>query len=167
MFSSEAELKKRTPEAGIGRKEFIQLLVDEYYESEDIEKQEQVLANLANFAYDPLNFGFLKAAEAVKLFLEVLDHVNPKLVTYGITGITNICLDPEVKEQLLGHLGRFQKLVQDTSCDNIRSNILAILIFLATPTVPSEIKAFDLSSLKDSDNPILRNLLTVFQQKCS
>lgn len=36
MFSSIDRLKKRTPEQGIDRKEYIQLLVDEYYETTNV-----------------------------------------------------------------------------------------------------------------------------------
>lgn len=36
MFSNRAHLKRKTPENGIERKEFISLLVDEYYETTDI-----------------------------------------------------------------------------------------------------------------------------------
>lgn len=36
MFSSHDRLNKRTPEHGINRREYIGLLVDEYYETRDI-----------------------------------------------------------------------------------------------------------------------------------
>lgn len=38
MFSSEERLAQRTPQNGIDRKEYINLLVDEYYESTNIGK---------------------------------------------------------------------------------------------------------------------------------
>lgn len=56
-----------------------------------IEAKEQVTANLANFAYDPINYDFLKKVKAFDLFLELLDDVNPVLVGHGIAGLCNFC----------------------------------------------------------------------------
>lgn len=56
------------------------------------EAQEQVSANLANFAYDPLNFDYLKESKAVELFLQLLHSPNPNLKLHGIAGLCNICL---------------------------------------------------------------------------
>lgn len=36
MFGSKERLKQRTPKNGIDRKEFIHLLVDEYYETTNV-----------------------------------------------------------------------------------------------------------------------------------
>lgn len=58
----------------------------------DAEAKEQVTANLANFAYDPINFKFLKAAECIPLFLELLASPNSTLVLHGIAALCNICL---------------------------------------------------------------------------
>jgi armadillo repeat-containing protein 7 len=91
MFSSKERLQKRTPENGIGRGDYIQLLVDEFYESNNSEANEQVTANLANFAYDPLNYEYLKNAKAVDLFLELLDSPSNRLTLHGIAGICNLC----------------------------------------------------------------------------
>ncbi|XP_013110067.2 LOW QUALITY PROTEIN: uncharacterized protein LOC106088869 [Stomoxys calcitrans] len=96
MFNSHKHLKRKTPCPGINREEFIQHLVDEYYTTNNIEAQEQVTANLANFAYDPLNWSFLIKADAVKLFLEILEERNEKLQLHGIAGLTNICLDDNI-----------------------------------------------------------------------
>lgn len=49
-------------------------------------------ANIANFAYDPINFDYLKSALAVQLFLELLSDANPALVRHGIAGLSNLCL---------------------------------------------------------------------------
>jgi armadillo repeat-containing protein 7 len=42
MFSTQERLQRRTPKEGIGRAEYISLLVDEYYESSNRESCEQV-----------------------------------------------------------------------------------------------------------------------------
>lgn len=56
------------------------------------ESQEQVTANLANFAYDPINFEYLKDALAIELFLDLLTNVNAKLIRHGLAGLCNSCL---------------------------------------------------------------------------
>lgn len=56
------------------------------------EAQEQVTANLANFAYDPLNYEYLKESKAVELFVHLLSSPNPNLALHGIAGICNLCL---------------------------------------------------------------------------
>lgn len=52
--------------------------------------KEQVLANLANFAYDPINYGFLKSLHVIDLFLDQLSETNPKLVQYAVGGLCNL-----------------------------------------------------------------------------
>lgn len=120
MFSNHLRLKKHTPANGIDRKQYISLLVDEFYETNDIgkgavhfycgkianyflffsikfaEAQEQVTANLSNFAYDPINYTYLKSASAIELFLDLLDHQNSKLVLHGIAGLCNLCLGKKI-----------------------------------------------------------------------
>lgn len=54
------------------------------------EAQQQVTANLANFAYDPINYQFLKDASAIDLFIQLLASPNPQLQLHGSAGICNI-----------------------------------------------------------------------------
>ena len=54
--------------------------------------KEQVLANLANFAYDPVNYDYLWRLKVLDLFLNALEDNNKKIVSYAIGGICNICL---------------------------------------------------------------------------
>ncbi|XP_036921820.1 armadillo repeat-containing protein 7 isoform X3 [Sturnira hondurensis] len=44
----------------IGRLGYLQALVTEFQETESQDAKEQVLANLANFAYDPSNYQYLR-----------------------------------------------------------------------------------------------------------
>lgn len=61
--------------------------------SED-ETREKILANLANFAYDPYNYNFLRQLNVLELFVDCLTEPNEKLVEFGIGGICNSCVDP-------------------------------------------------------------------------
>ncbi|XP_014594247.1 armadillo repeat-containing protein 7 isoform X3 [Equus asinus] len=44
----------------VGRLGYLQALVTEFQETESEDAKEQVLANLANFAYDPSNYQYLR-----------------------------------------------------------------------------------------------------------
>lgn len=57
-----------------------------------LDGKEQVLANLANFAYDPVNYDYLWQLRVLDVFFSALKDQNKKLVTFGISGICNICL---------------------------------------------------------------------------
>jgi hypothetical protein len=57
-----------------------------------IEAKEQILANLANFAYDPINYDTLFELHVPDLFIDALDEPNPKFFEFAIAGICNCCL---------------------------------------------------------------------------
>lgn len=46
--------------------------------------KEQVLANLANFAYDPSNYPYLRQLQVLDLFLDSLSEENETLVEFAI-----------------------------------------------------------------------------------
>ncbi|XP_054449310.1 armadillo repeat-containing protein 7 isoform X2 [Pteronotus mesoamericanus] len=48
----------------VGRLGYLQALVTEFQETESQDAKEQVLANLANFAYDPSNYQYLRQLQA-------------------------------------------------------------------------------------------------------
>lgn len=48
------------------------------------EAKEQVLANLANFAYDPKNMEHLKELQVTDLFLDMLTEENENFVEFGL-----------------------------------------------------------------------------------
>uniref|UniRef100_A0A336MK61 CSON001023 protein n=1 Tax=Culicoides sonorensis TaxID=179676 RepID=A0A336MK61_CULSO len=167
MFSTKERLKRRTPKIGINRENFIKLLVEEFYQTTDIEAKEQVSANLANFAYDPINYDYLKQSNVLDLFLELLGHVNPVLVNHGITGICNFCLDPEIKEQLIdpNRLKFVLNLIKIDTEPGIACNCVTIIIFLLSPDIKDSLKEFTIDEilknyLKSSDTR-LKNLATI------
>ena len=61
MFHSRKQLETKTGPRGIGRESYIKMLVAEYGDSNTTPaNKHQVLANLANFAYDPINLDYLR-----------------------------------------------------------------------------------------------------------
>ncbi|KAH8288728.1 hypothetical protein KR054_008688 [Drosophila jambulina] len=104
MFSSHRHLKRRTPAQGIDRREYIGHLVEEYYTTTNVEAQEQVTANLANFAYDPINWPHLLEADALDVFVASLESQNLHLKLHGIAALCNICLDKSAAKHIREHL---------------------------------------------------------------
>lgn len=65
------------------------------FQSESSEEtKEKIVANLANFAYDPFNYSFLRQLNILELFLDCLTEPNERLIEFGIGGICNACADP-------------------------------------------------------------------------
>ncbi|XP_042771906.1 armadillo repeat-containing protein 7 isoform X2 [Panthera leo] len=71
----------------VGRLGYLQALVTEFQETESQDAKEQVLANLANFAYDPSNYQYLRQLQVLDLFLDSLSEENENLVEFAIAEI--------------------------------------------------------------------------------
>ena len=50
-----------------------------------------MLANLANFAYDPINYDHLHKLNVLDLFLDSLTESDPKLIEFALGGLCNCC----------------------------------------------------------------------------
>ncbi|XP_031569945.1 armadillo repeat-containing protein 7-like [Actinia tenebrosa] len=70
MFTSQEHIDYKCGADGLGRLEYLQALVTEYQDTSKEGNKEQVLANLANFAYDPINYGHFKKLNVADLFME-------------------------------------------------------------------------------------------------
>lgn len=95
------------------------------------ESQEQVLANLANFAYDPINYHYLRELQVVHLFLKNLDSLNPFFVQYSIKGLCNLCNDPENQQIIVSGPGLHSiKSLTKSTDPAVTKNAISILIYL-------------------------------------
>lgn len=56
------------------------------------EAKTQVLANLANFAYDPINYDYLRQLKVIDLFLHLISEEDEEFVRFAIGGLCNLCL---------------------------------------------------------------------------
>uniref|UniRef100_A0A669QJG2 Armadillo repeat containing 7 n=1 Tax=Phasianus colchicus TaxID=9054 RepID=A0A669QJG2_PHACC len=68
----------------LGRLEYLQALVTEFQVTDSPEAKQQVLANLANFAYDPRNYEHLRQLQVLDLFLDMLAEDNETLVEFAM-----------------------------------------------------------------------------------
>ncbi|KAK9084298.1 hypothetical protein Scep_030769 [Stephania cephalantha] len=94
MFTNDQRQVERTGRYGTPRVQYLQGLVSEFQNATSEESKERIVANLANFAYDPYNFTFLRQLNVLELFLDCITEPNEKLVEFGIGGVCNACVDP-------------------------------------------------------------------------
>ncbi|XP_064225591.1 armadillo repeat-containing protein 7 isoform X1 [Aotus nancymaae] len=153
----------------VGRLGFLQALVTEFQETQSQDAKEQVLANLANFAYDPNNYEYLRQLQVLDLFLDSLSEENETLVEFAIGGLCNLCPDRANKEHIL-QAGGIPLIINCLSSPNEETVLSAIttLIHLSAsgPCRPPELTAtpvvqcmlrFSLSA-----SARLRNLAQIF-----
>lgn len=118
MFHKPQDLLKRTPADGINRPEFLKQLVQEFRKTNSSgikynwlpnkpqlqltywyvlmylftysESKLQVLANLANFAYDPVNYQHIRTQKVIDLFIEQLASDDNQLIAFAAAGLCNL-----------------------------------------------------------------------------
>ncbi|KAH7692852.1 Armadillo-like helical-containing protein [Dioscorea alata] len=94
MFTNDRRQAERTGRHGTPRSQYLQELVTQFQNTNNEEAKEKIVAHLANFAYDPYNYAFLRQLNVLELFLDCITEPNEKLVEFGIGGICNACADP-------------------------------------------------------------------------
>ena len=99
----------------------------------------KVLANLGNFAYDPINFEHLRALQVVPgLFLDALSEEDPSLVRFGLAGLLNSAADPLnarlIVDEEDGLTSICEKLLSADS--ETALNAVSCLIVLLDPGLP-------------------------------
>lgn len=72
MLASHERLQQRQGKYGTPRHEYLQALVDEYQRTPQLLRKEEIVANLGNFAYDPINYAAMHQLKVVELFLELI-----------------------------------------------------------------------------------------------
>jgi hypothetical protein len=102
MFSTPKSLQRRTGRFGVGRLEYLKQLLNEYeHPSTNNESKLQLLANFANFSYDPINYNHLRRLNIIDLFLDCLQmHTDDDFVQYALAGLCNISTD-KVNSELI------------------------------------------------------------------
>ncbi|XP_029384386.1 armadillo repeat-containing protein 7 [Echeneis naucrates] len=153
------------------RFEYLQALVTEFQDTDNEEAKEQVLANLANFAYDPKNMEHLRTLQVTDLFLDMLSEENENFVEFGMGGLCNLSMDPECRDIILQSDGI--SLVTSRLSSRREETVLSAittLMNLLTASSRSEITApailHCMLRFSLSESPRLRNLAAVFLQDC-
>ncbi|CAF0806152.1 unnamed protein product [Adineta steineri] len=102
MFSTPKSLQRRTGPFGVKRLEYLKQLLNEYeHTSTNNEHKLQLLANFANFSYDPINYIYLRQLNIIDLFLDCLQmHTDDDFVHYALAGLCNMSAD-KINNQLI------------------------------------------------------------------
>ncbi|XP_069560594.1 armadillo repeat-containing protein 7 [Brachyistius frenatus] len=156
---------------GSDRFEYLQTLVTEFQDTDSEEAKEQVLANLANFAYDPKNMEHLRRLQVADLFLDMLTEENENFVEFGMGGLCNLSMDPECRDVILrsGAIALVTRCLSSPREETVLSAVTT-LTNLTTPasrsqiTDPAVLQCMLRFSLSESSR--LRNLAAVFLKDC-
>lgn len=156
----------------VGRLGYLQALVTEFQETQSQDAREQVLANLANFAYDPNNYPYLRQLQVLDLFLDSLSEENETLVEFALGGLCNLCPDRANQEHIV-QTGGVPLVINCLSSPNEETVLSAIttLMFLSSgPGRPAEISALPVVQcmlrFSLSASARLRNLARLFLEDC-
>ncbi|XP_070846540.1 armadillo repeat-containing protein 7 [Chaetodon trifascialis] len=156
---------------GSDRFEYLQTLVTEFQDTDSEEAKEQVLANLANFAYDPKNMEHLRELQVADLFLDMLTEENESFVEFGMGGLCNLSMDPECRDIILQSNGI--SLVTNCLSSRREETVLSAITTLMNLTKPSSRSEISHPAILQcmlrfslSESPRLRNLAAVFLQDC-
>ena len=144
MFSSKKRLQKRTTSKDLNRPDYLQALVTEFQETDCRDSKEQVLANLANFAYDPINFEYLRELHVIDLFIDCIEtdeDPNGKIVQFGIGGLCNAVADINNRKLANENPRAIELVINCLSSSNEETVLSAIttLILLIDETSKSRI----------------------------
>ncbi|KAM5274860.1 armadillo repeat-containing protein 7 [Ctenodactylus gundi] len=157
----------------VGRLGYLQALVTEFQETESQDAKEQVLANLANFAYDPSNYQYLRQLQVLDLFLDSLSEENENLVEFAIGGLCNLCADRANREHILqvGGVPLITNCLSSPTEETVLSAVTT-LMFLSAPGTSSHPELTSVPVLQCmlrfslSASTRLRNLAQIFLEDC-
>ncbi|CAK9276896.1 unnamed protein product [Sphagnum jensenii] len=143
MFSNAERQKERTGKYGTSRDEFLQELVTQFQQTVSEETKEQVVAHLANFAYDPFNYDILRKLHVLDLFMDCLTEANEKLIEFGVGGLCNCSpgfADPANTDVIVKN-GGIPLIISCLSSpvENTVLSAIATLYYLCTPLTKKDI----------------------------
>ncbi|KAJ6840751.1 armadillo repeat-containing protein 7 isoform X1 [Iris pallida] len=140
MFTNEKRQIERTGRSGNSRAQYLQELVTEFQKTTSEESKEKILAHLANFAYDPYNYTFLRQLNILELFLDCITEPNERLIEFGAGGICNSCVDP-ANASIIVQCGGIPLIIQCLSSPvrNTVNYALGSLYYLCTTSTKKEI----------------------------
>ncbi|KAF5955281.1 hypothetical protein HYC85_008137 [Camellia sinensis] len=140
MFTNSQRQEERSGKYGTPRLQYLQELVSQFQNATSEDSKERIVANLANFAYDPYNYTFLRQLNILELFLDCLTEPNEKLVEFGVAGICNSCVDP-VNTAIVSQCGGIPLIIQCLSSPvrNTVNYALGALYYLCNASNKEEI----------------------------
>ena len=153
---------------------YLRDLLAELRESPQLAARQQVLANIANFAYDPRNASHLLRLDAPRLLLARLADPDAELRRFAAAAVCNLCLEPQCRRALLvGGLLPALLLGLEDSCVQTAAACLTTLLLLPVTdrSVREQVDGERLVQLtvqfSGSEDRRLANLATLLQRQLS
>ncbi|XP_027196530.1 uncharacterized protein LOC113791012 [Dermatophagoides pteronyssinus] len=116
------------------RSSYLQELYDEYLTTKCPDARKQTLSNLANFAYNPENYGHLISMSIHCLFLQSIDSTDDFIAITSLKGLCNIVWHPIVAKSI-GQKESIIKILSSIECRKylidfiINGLLLLVIIF--------------------------------------
>ncbi|XP_047739617.1 armadillo repeat-containing protein 7-like [Hyalella azteca] len=134
------------------------------------DRRQQLVANLANFGYDPLNFTWLKDAQVVPIFLGILSTPNESLLLkrFAAAGICNLTLAPGIVPHLIecGAPALLLPCLSSSDTHTVLSALTALFYFSQLGQHAAVSVATSLvMPLKESQDSRIRNLAVILLQE--
>lgn len=173
MFATKESLKRRTGPFGIGRLSYLQSLVNEFQDTESQDSKLQVLANLANFAYDPINYDYFRQLNIIELFLDCLEECDDRIVEFAIGGLCNLVNDKLNQQMILSNEGIYHlSACLSRSNEDIVFSAISTLIYLNSKATNLQLTSIPIINVmltfSKSRNSRLRNLANIYlKEVCS
>uniref|UniRef100_A0A1B6GW43 Armadillo repeat-containing domain-containing protein n=1 Tax=Cuerna arida TaxID=1464854 RepID=A0A1B6GW43_9HEMI len=167
MFTTAERLKDRTGKNNVGRYEFLKQLTEEFKSTVSSDAKHQVMANLANFSYDPINYEHLRSLGVLDLFLENLNEEDVTLTRFALGGLCNLALDPENKEYIndSGGISQISNCLFSTCLETVQYAITS-LMFLMTAKykdeITSDVNIARMLELSQHPDKRIQNLAVIF-----
>uniref|UniRef100_UPI00358F8CCB armadillo repeat-containing protein 7 n=1 Tax=Myxine glutinosa TaxID=7769 RepID=UPI00358F8CCB len=169
-------MSRRSDAEGESRLEYLQKLITEYEDSGSADYKEQVMANLANFAYDPGNHEWLLQLNVPDLFLDAVAEEREPRMEFAVGGLCNLAMNPTARATIIDKDGvSVLMLCLSSSNEETVLSGLATLLLLARPgfrrgagsclSVPGA-AVQGAVRLARADSSRVRNLATIFLQDC-
>ncbi|XP_021741088.1 armadillo repeat-containing protein 7-like isoform X1 [Chenopodium quinoa] len=153
MFTNNKRQAERTGKYGTPRPQHLQQLITQFQNSTiSNESKEKIVANLANFSYDPYNYAILRDLNVLELFIDCLTEPNERLIEFAVGGICNAVADPQ-NAQIVCDCGGVAALI-DCLSSPVRNTVkyaIAGLYYLV-----------DLVDLKEKENVV--DLISKYSQ---
>ncbi|KRX70222.1 DNA damage-binding protein 1 [Trichinella sp. T6] len=136
------QIQKKSGGNKYGRLQYLNQLVTEFQNSESNDAKRQIVANLANFAYDPVNHEFLTTLRVHILFSDCLNEADPSMVEFALGGLCNMIQQPICRRFVLENLS--EKVVSLLNSSNVETVVsaLTVLIFLLHDPIFTFFKPF-------------------------
>jgi len=185
-FAQQLPLTFVSGDGDMSRPEYLGALIQEFVSPLTTpDDRMEILAHLGNFAYDPINFAYLRQSGAIEIFLDQLPPSNQKLKSSGvealtlaqiaIAGLSNLSIDPETQEILLKpeNLQRLIYCLRQKDLEMSKSSLVTLYYLLYNPSgketignpeISTKIKAcrYDYNQKTEHNDLQLENLWGIF-----